>query len=76
VPVRGSPSQSPLTNLGGLDRWLRLIAGAACAVAALSGWIGGIAGTALLLFAWVPLVTGLVGWCPFYTLFGVSTRRR
>ena len=28
-----------------------------------------------LLLGLVPLVTGLVGWCPLYQLFGLSTKR-
>jgi hypothetical protein len=65
-----------LSNLGRTDRAVRLLLGAACAAASLGGWVHGIAGPALLLFAWVPIVTGLVGWCPFYTLLGLSSRRR
>jgi len=54
-------------NVGGIDRILRIIAGAA-----LIGWavMGGP------VWAWVgiiPLATGLVKFCPFYPLFGVST---
>jgi hypothetical protein len=39
------------------------------------GLVPGVWGTALLVFGWVPLVTGLVGWCPIYTLLGVRTLR-
>ena len=54
-------------NVGGIDRILRIIAGAA-----LIGWaaMGGP------VWAWVgvvPLATGLVKFCPFYPLLGVST---
>ena len=27
------------------------------------------------IFGFVPLVTGLIGWCPFYAIFGFSTKR-
>jgi hypothetical protein len=65
-----------LTNLSAADRCVRLLVGVACAVASLSGLVGGMPGAALLLFAWVPIVTGIAGWCPFYTLLGISSRRR
>ena len=41
-------------------------------------WLGFAAGVwkaGLLVFGWVPLVTGAVGWCPVYALLGVSTHR-
>lgn len=44
----------------------------------LLGWFvlgEGIFGAAFRIFGFVPLVTGLLGWCPFYTLFGIRTRR-
>ncbi len=59
------------TNTGTLDRGLRIAAGIALiALIALAatgtvgawGWIGV-----------VPLATGLLGWCPAYTLFGIKT---
>ena len=54
-------------NVGGLDRVVRIGAG-----------LGLIAWAALggPLWAWigvVPLATGLVGWCPAYLPFGLST---
>jgi hypothetical protein len=60
------------TNEGILDRALRVIAGFVLIAAALGsfgpaytsvwGWIGVL-----------PLVTGLVGWCPLYSLLGIKT---
>ena len=55
-------------NVGGLDRILRiavgivLIALAAMGTVGVWGWIGV-----------VPLLTGLIGWCPAYPLLGIST---
>jgi membrane-associated protease RseP (regulator of RpoE activity) len=57
-------------NVGGIDRTLRVIVGAALIVATLSGIIGP--------WGWigvVPLVTGLVSLCPLYSLLGVSSRK-
>jgi len=54
-------------NVGGIDRILRIVVGLALVVWALMGgpvwaWIG-----------IVPLATGLIGWCPAYTLLGINT---
>lgn len=56
------------TNTGTLDRALRVIAGLALTVLAATGTLG--------LWAWVgvvPLATGLLGWCPAYSLLGIRT---
>lgn len=59
------------SNVGSLDRTLRIIAGLALLAAffllpeAGYRWF--------LLIGIVPLVTGLLGSCPAYSLFGLST---
>ncbi len=56
------------TNEGTLDRALRVIIGLALVVLAATGTIG--------LWGWiglVPMATGLIGWCPVYTLLGINT---
>ena len=60
------------TNMGTIDRVLRIIAGLALIAFAIFGpadigwkWVGYI--------GFVPLGTALIGWCPAYTLLGIST---
>ena len=56
------------TNEGTLDRALRIIAGLALIALAATGTVGA--------WGWigiVPLATGLLGWCPAYTLLGLNT---
>jgi O-antigen ligase len=56
------------TNTGTLDRGLRSAAGIALIALAATGTVGA--------WGWigvVPLATGLLGWCPAYTLFGIKT---
>lgn len=55
-------------NEGTLDRAVRTIAGLGLLGAMAMGMIGP--------WGWigvVPLATGLMGWCPLYTLLGVNT---
>lgn len=56
------------TNVGGIDRVVRIVAGLALVTLAATGMIGvwGYIGV-------VPLATGLSGWCPAYLPFGINT---
>ncbi|MBK1687487.1 YgaP family membrane protein [Rubrivivax gelatinosus] len=56
------------SNVGGIDRVLRIVLGLALIGMTLAGFIG--------VWGWVgvvPLLTGAVGFCPLYPLFGFST---
>lgn len=56
------------SNVGGLDRILRIVAGLALIALTLTGQVG--------LWGWVglvPLGTALLGFCPAYTLLGINT---
>lgn len=55
-------------NIGGLDRIIRIIAGLVLIALALTGTIGPWGWIGL-----VPLLTGIVGTCPAYKLFGLNT---
>jgi hypothetical protein len=57
-------------NIGSVDRTIRIILGIVLIALVFVGpqtpwgWIG-----------LVPLVTALIGWCPAYTVVGVSTKK-
>jgi len=56
------------TNVGGIDRVLRILVGLALIGLTLSGTIG--------VWGWVgivPLLTGLFRFCPLYTALGFNT---
>ena len=56
------------SNVGGIDRILRIVLGLVLIGLTVSGTIG--------VWGWVGAVllgTGLVGWCPPYALFGFNT---
>jgi fatty acid desaturase len=55
-------------NVGGMDRMARIGAGVVLLALAATGTVGA--------WAWigvVPLMTGIIGWCPAYLPFGLST---
>lgn len=56
------------SNVGGIDRILRIVLGLVLIGLTVSGTIG--------VWGWVGAVllgTGLIGWCPPYAIFGFST---
>ena len=56
------------SNVGGIDKVLRIIAGL--------GLIGATVAGVLPVWGYigiVPLATGLMGWCPAYSLLGIKT---
>ncbi|MFO1415398.1 MAG: DUF2892 domain-containing protein [Burkholderiales bacterium] len=59
------------SNVGGIDRVIRIVVGLALIAATLMGAIGA--------WGWigvVPLATGLIRWCPAYLPFGMNTCRK
>jgi membrane-associated protease RseP (regulator of RpoE activity) len=56
------------SNVGGIDKSLRILVGIILIVLALTGTIG--------VWGWIgvlPLATGLFNFCPAYKLLGVNT---
>jgi len=64
-------------NLSFLDRIIRILIGL------LMLWLGWTVQPAelvlwpiaLRIFAWFPLITGFLGWCPIYAILGLSTHK-
>jgi hypothetical protein len=57
------------------DRVIRVVAGL---VLLYLGWGGVVAGTLGTVFKWLgflPLLTGIIGYCPAYTLFKFNTKK-
>ncbi len=64
-----TPKTMP-TNVGGMERWIRVIEGFAIL------YIG--MGMGMPLWAWIgiiPILTGSLGWCPLYIPFGINTMK-
>ena len=62
-------------NIARWERILRLLVGMAMIVLAVSGAVDGILRVGLLLFSWVPLATGALGWDPIYALLRIGSLR-
>jgi len=60
-------------NEGNLDRVLRGIVGAVLLIAWIAGWFSGAVAGVLGIVGLVLVATAIVGFCPAYRLFGVST---
>jgi O-antigen ligase len=55
-------------NIGNIERVVRIVGGLVLIALAATGSVG--------VWGWlglVPLATGLVGWCPPYSLLGINT---
>lgn len=73
-----------LMNEGLWDRVIRILAGIALGYAAWLTWPAteslmsrsGTVSIVFLVIGAIALITGLVGWCPVYALFGVSTKKK
>lgn len=61
-------------NMGSMDRTLRLLVVVAIAIAYFMGQISGTLALVLGVVALVFLLTSLIGTCPAYLPFGLSTR--
>lgn len=62
-------------NMGSADRVTRFVIALAVAVLYFTGTISGTLAIVLGIVAVAFFVTSLVGWCPSYLPFGLSTRK-
>lgn len=63
-----------MVNEAGWDRLLRVVLGVVLLVVGF-GVMGGTAGVIVGIVALVPLLSGLSGWCPLYSLVGFRTNK-
>jgi uncharacterized membrane protein len=64
------------TNMGGLDRILRLVLAIVVAVLFFTKQITGTAAIVLGVIAVIFVLTSLVGFCPLYVPLGISTKKK
>ena len=61
-------------NEAGWERVARIVLGVALLIVGF-GVMDGTAGVVVGIIAFVPLLTGLSGWCPLYSLVGFRTNK-
>lgn len=62
-------------NESGLDRVIRVIAGLVILVLGWGGIVSGTLGVVFKILGFLPLLTGLIGFCPAYALFKFRTTK-
>ncbi len=62
-------------NESSIDRIIRVVVGVALLALGWGGLVTGGFGIFLKVIGFVPLLTGIVGFCPLYSLFKFSTKK-
>ncbi len=60
-------------NMGTIDRVIRTILAVVIAVLILTGTVSGVLAVVLGIIAAIFIVTSIIGFCPAYVLFKIST---
>jgi hypothetical protein len=63
-------------NMGSADKMIRTLIAVIIAVLYFSNVITGTAGIVLMVLAAVFLLTSFISFCPLYTIFGISTKKK
>lgn len=63
------------TNEAGWDRALRVVLGIVLLYLGWADVVGGTLGMVFKVAGFIPLVTGIVGWCALYDVLNISTCR-
>jgi len=63
-------------NIGTIDKVVRILIAVAVAVLYFTNIVSGTLGVVLLVLAGVLVLTSLVGICPLYLPFGLSTQKK
>lgn len=63
-------------NMGTIDRSIRTILAIVVAILYFTGNISGMTAIVLGIIAIIFLITSFVGFCPLYTLLGISTLKK
>jgi hypothetical protein len=64
------------SNVSSIDRIIRLVIAAVAVVVAFAVGASSPLGIVLFVVAAVMVVTAVVGFCPLYRLFGLSTKKK
>jgi hypothetical protein len=62
-------------NESAADRIIRIVLGIVLLALGWGGVVTGTWGWVLRIVGFIPLLTGIVGWCGLYALFGFGTKK-
>lgn len=62
-------------NMGGIDKALRILIAFIIVILWMAGVLSGTIATVLLVVSIIFILTSMIGVCPLYLPFGISTRR-
>jgi DUF2892 family protein len=63
------------TNEDSWDRATWMLVGTGLLYASIAGFTSGLTATALFIAGSVAIGTGIIGYCPAYAAFGISTKK-
>jgi Protein of unknown function (DUF2892) len=63
------------SNMGSLDKFIRILSAMLIIGAYFTKEISGTLAVVLLLLATVFIITSFIGFCPLYSIFGISTKK-
>ena len=63
-------------NMGTIDKVIRILVAVVIAVLYFTHVVSGTLGIILLVLAGVFVLTSFISFCPLYTLFGLSTKKK
>ena len=63
-------------NESNLDRLIRVVLGVVLLALGWGGLVSGVVGEIFKWLGFVPLLTGVIGWCPAYALLRIRTNKR
>jgi hypothetical protein len=64
------------TNMGYIDRFIRISIALIIAVLSFTNVITGVLAIVLAILAGIFVITSFIGFCPLYLPFGISTRKK
>ena len=63
-------------NMGTVDKVIRILIAVVVIALYFTNVISGIMGIILLIISGIFILTSFIGWCPLYTPFKLSTRKK
>jgi hypothetical protein len=63
------------TNESMIDRVIRIVLGVGLLALGWTGTVTGVLGEIFKYLGVIPLLTGIIGWCPIYSLLRIRTKK-